>query len=82
MIFGLKAGLSIGGALGAAILAYYHYNPDLAQQPTSAIHGIKLCISIYASIPFLLGIACLYIWYHIDKKTELQIESELKERRK
>lgn len=81
MIFGLKAGLSIGGALGAALLAYYHYDPDLAQQPESAVYGIKLCISIYASLPFLLGIAALYIWYHIDKNTELQIENDLKERR-
>ena len=80
MIFGLKAGLSIGGALVAGILASYDYNTDLVSQAANTINGIKLSISIFPSIAFLLGIACLF-FYKINKRMELQIESDLKERR-
>ena len=80
MIFGLKAGLSIGGALVAGILASHNYNTDLISQATSTTNGIKLSISIYPSISFLIGIVCLFN-YKINKKMELQIESDLKQRR-
>lgn len=80
MIFGLKAGLSIGGALVAGILASYDYNTDLVSQAANTINGIKLSISVFPAITFLLGITCLF-FYKINKRMELQIESDLKERR-
>jgi len=81
MLVGLKAGLSIGGSLLAGILAFYHYDASLAVQSMETIGGIKAAISIYASIPFFLAVACLCL-YSINKKTETQIETELNERRK
>ena len=81
MIFGLKIGLSVGGALGAAILAKYGYVAELAQQTSSAIAGIKMSVSIYPGVIFILASAILY-WYEIDKKLELKIENDLKSRRK
>ena len=39
-----------------------------------------LSVSVWASIPFLLGVASLGL-YHIRKSVELQIERELGERR-
>jgi Na+/melibiose symporter-like transporter len=80
MIFGLKAGLSIGGATVAGILATYNYDADLAVQASDTINGIKLSVSIYCSSPFLLGVAALFL-YEINKKMELKIESDLGERR-
>lgn len=80
MMVGLKGGLSIGSALVASILGAYEYNPDLITQSPKAIHGIKMLISIYPAIPFLIGIGLLF-FYEINKKMELQIESELKQRR-
>jgi Na+/melibiose symporter-like transporter len=80
MIFGLKAGLSIGGALVAALLSTYGYDAALAVQAPETANGILLSVSVWASIPFLLGVASLML-YDIRKTTELQIERELGERR-
>lgn len=80
MIFGLKAGLSIGSALVAGVLALTGYDPGMAEQTPESANGIKLAVSLYASIPFLIAVASLF-FYEIDKKMEVQIESDLKERR-
>ena len=42
--------------------------------------GIRLTVSLYASIPFLLAVALLFL-YEIDKRTETRIERELDARR-
>nr|WP_320117417.1 MFS transporter [uncultured Marinifilum sp.] len=81
MIFGLKAGLSIGGALVAGILAIYGYNEQLLSQSAETIGGIKLAMSVLPSLTFCVSVACLF-FYDIDKKKELQIEKELILRRK
>lgn len=80
MIFGLKLGLSIGGALVAGILAQVGYDAQLAAQTPETIHGIKLSVSLYAAIPFLLGVGCVCL-YEINKHQESLIERELNERR-
>jgi len=80
MIFGLKAGLSIGGALVAALLSAYGYDAALAVQSGQVADGVRLTVSVYAAIPFLLAVCCLAA-YDIRKNTELQIERELGERR-
>ncbi len=80
MIFGLKIGLSIGGALIGWILKIYNYDADLAVQNQDAIQGIKLSVSVFPGIIFILGVACLF-FYGINKNMETQIESELNLRR-
>lgn len=80
MMVGLKAGLSIGGALTSYFLGVFNYVPNSITQPESAINGIKLLVSIFPGIPFLLG-ACLLFFYEINKKMEVKIESDLKIRR-
>lgn len=80
MMVGLKAGLSIGGSLTTWFLSYFNYTPNSITQQDSAINGIKLLVSIYPAIPFLIGVGLLF-FYKINKKMELEIESELKERR-
>jgi len=80
MIFGLKVGLSIGGALGAFLLSRYGYVAEAANQAQSAIDGIKLSVSVYPGL-FFIASAGLVCFYMIDKKMEVQLESELKERR-
>jgi sugar (glycoside-pentoside-hexuronide) transporter len=87
MMVGLKGGLSIGSALVAWILGLYGYITKEAAvagvatvQPESAIQGTRLLVSIYPAIPFLIGVGLLF-FYEINKKMELQIETELKERR-
>jgi Na+/melibiose symporter-like transporter len=80
MLCGLKGGLAVGGALVAGILAYYGYDPDLAEQAPGTVDGIRLSVSIYCSIPFLVGVALLFL-YEIGKPMESQIERELAARR-
>jgi glycoside/pentoside/hexuronide:cation symporter, GPH family len=80
MIFGLKVGLSIGGAFGAALLARYGYTADIPQQTELAITGIKMSVSIYPGIVFLVS-GVILLNYFIDKKMETQIEKDLKTRR-
>ena len=81
MIFGLKAGLSIGGSLVAGILGAYGYDESLAVQSPEVIQGIKMLMSVYPTATFMVSVACLF-FYAIDKKMEVVIESELNERRK
>ena len=80
MMVGLKGGLSIGSALVASILASYGYDASLPEQTASAITGTKMLVSIFPAIPFLIGVGLLFL-YEINKKMEVQIEAELKERR-
>lgn len=81
MIFGLKAGLSIGGALVAGILAMYGYDEELVTQAAATVSGIKLSVSLFPTITFMVSVACLF-FYEINKKMEVQIEKDLSERRK
>ena len=70
----------MGGALVAGILAFYGYDAAIPQQSAAVTGGIRLAISVYASIPFLLGTALLAL-YEIDKALETRIEHELGTRR-
>ena len=88
MMVGLKAGLSIGSALVAWILGLYGYivkesgmAVQTVVQPETVAKGAKMLVSIYPSIPFLLGVGLLF-FYVIDKKMEVKIEAELNARRR
>ena len=88
MMVGLKAGLSIGGALVTWILGLYGYiaiEGSVAGQeiiqPGSVSDGARMLVSVFPSIPFLIGVGLLF-FYAIDKKMEVKIEEDLKTRRK
>ncbi|HEY5369055.1 MAG TPA: MFS transporter [Hanamia sp.] len=80
MMVGLKAGLSIGEALLTWILGAYKYVPNSTTQSAEAVHGTQMLVSVFPSIPFFIGAALLF-FYKINKKMEVQIESDLIERR-
>jgi Na+/melibiose symporter-like transporter len=80
MILGLKIGLSLGGGLGAFILSKYGYVADAAQQTPGAINGIKMSVSVYPGLIFIIGSALLF-WYAISRQMEVTIEADLKSRR-
>jgi sugar (glycoside-pentoside-hexuronide) transporter len=84
IVFGLKAGLGFGGAIGSSLLAAYGYvspvNGASQAQSAHALDGIRLTSSLWASIPFFFGVACLF-FYSIDKRREIQITGELNARR-
>ena len=91
MMVGLKGGLSIGSAILTWILGAYGYitkeaadaagiASDMTIQPKSAIEGTRMLVSIFPSIPFLIGCGLLF-FYAINKGMEIQIETELEQRR-
>ncbi len=80
ILFALKAGLSLGGALSAWVIAAYGYVPNVAQTQR-ALLGIRLGASIYPAATLALGIVCLAI-YPIGKALNIRIQDELTERRK
>lgn len=79
ILFALKAGLSLGGALSAWVLNAYGYIPNVAQTEL-ALSGIRLGASIYPAIALVFGLVCLGI-YPIGKKLNVRIQDELVERR-
>ncbi len=80
MIFGLKVGLSVGGALSAWLLGVFGYDVNAPVQTVAAVNGIKLMVSVIPGIIFIAG-ASLLFGYSISKKMEVEIEKDLKERR-
>jgi Na+/melibiose symporter-like transporter len=80
IMFALKAGLSLGGAIAGWLLSGYGYRANMAQT-ASSLRGIRMTISIFPAIFFLIVIACL-LCYKIDKKTNIEIQDELAERRR
>ncbi len=80
MAFGLKVGLAVGGAMVAGVLNIFDYNILLETQSAQAIQGIKLSVSLFPTITFMIAVACLF-FYEINKKTEVEIEEELRIRR-
>lgn len=80
ILFALKAGLSLGGALSAWIVNAYGYVPNAAQTDT-ALLGIRLGASVYPAAMLGLGLVCLVV-YPIGKVLNLRIQEELAERRR
>jgi Na+/melibiose symporter-like transporter len=80
ILFALKAGLSLGGALSAWVIDAYGYVPNVAQTER-ALLGIRLGASVYPAIALGLVIVCLVI-YPIGKALNLRIQDELAERRR
>jgi Na+/melibiose symporter-like transporter len=79
-LFALKAGLSLGGALGLWLLSGYGYQANAAQS-SQALQGIRMTISVYPAIFFVIVVVCLF-FYKINKQLNIQIQDELAERRK
>jgi glycoside/pentoside/hexuronide:cation symporter, GPH family len=80
VLFALKAGLSLGGAIGLWILSGFGYQPNTIQTP-GALLGIRMSISVFPAICLGIVIVCL-IFYTLGRKMNLQIQNELAERRK
>jgi glycoside/pentoside/hexuronide:cation symporter, GPH family len=87
MMVGLKAGLSIGGALVSWVIGLYGYvTKDMVAegqaivQPETVAEGAKMLVSVFASIPFLIAVVLLF-FYKINKKMEVEIEQDLITRR-
>ncbi len=79
IVFALKAGLGVGGALGGYVLAAYGYVPN-AVQSGQALDGIRLMMSWFPALGFAICVVCL-LFYKIDLRLENQLSTELAQRR-
>ena len=79
IVFALKAGLGLGGAICGWFLSMYGYVPN-AVQSGEALLGIRMTASIYPAITFLIGVIALS-FYGISRTLNVQIQNELAERR-
>ncbi len=80
ILFGLKTGLSLGGAMAGWLLSAFGYQANAVQTPR-ALEGIRMTISVFPAIFFGIVIACL-VCYKIGKGLNIQIQDELAERRR
>ena len=81
VVFALKAGLGIGGAILGFLLSGFGYVSGAGiAQSESAIHGIVLSSSIIPAVTFFIGVIALY-FYPITKKYNEEMQAELTERR-
>lgn len=80
ILFALKAGLGLGGAVAGWVMAAHGYVANAVQTP-EALLGIRLGATFYPAIAMLLCLVCLAL-YPITKRLNIQIQDELTERRK
>lgn len=82
VVFALKAGLGIGGAILGFLLSGFGYVSGAGTAQTeSAIHGIILSSSLIPAATFFIGVIALYS-YPITKAYNEEMQAELTERRK
>ncbi len=80
ILFALKAGLSLGGALTGWLLGAYGYVANVTQAPR-ALLGIRLTASVYPAV-FLAIVVASLLFYRIGKDLNLKIQDGLAERRR
>jgi GPH family glycoside/pentoside/hexuronide:cation symporter len=78
-VFALKLGLSVGGALSGWLLTEYGYVANAEQTP-QALEGIRLMMSLFPAMAFVIGAAILWS-YEIDLSAERSLGGELAARR-
>lgn len=80
IVFALKAGLGVGGAICGAIIDSFGFIPN-TDQVSSAIFGIKLTSSLIPAITFTIGVISL-LFYPINSSLNIKLQKDLEERRK
>lgn len=79
IVFALKAGLGIGGAICGSIIDSFGFVPNAVQSAT-AIVGIRLTASVIPAVTFSIGVIALF-FYPITKSLNEKLQAELAERR-
>jgi GPH family glycoside/pentoside/hexuronide:cation symporter len=80
IMFAIKMGVAIGGFLALFLLGLYGYEKQATITPDVA-NGIKILFSIIPAC-FILVCGIMFFFYPINDKLLVQIEFDLKERKK
>ena len=75
IVFFIKLGLAMGGAIAGWLLAYYGYQADVQQTPET-LHGLLLSFTIFPAIGSLI-VAFVMRWYTLDNAKLEQIQKEI-----
>ena len=76
IVFFIKMGVALGGALSGWLLAYYGYQANTEQTP-EALNGIVMSFTIYSAIGSVL-VAFVMRWYTLDNNKLEQIQQEIR----
>ncbi len=80
IVFALKAGLGLGGAVCGWVLGAAGFDPSAAAQSSAAQAAIRLSVSLIPAA--LFGVGCIaLLFYPISRRVEAQMQAELDERR-
>jgi GPH family glycoside/pentoside/hexuronide:cation symporter len=79
-LFALKLGVALGGALLAGLLAFHGYVRGV-EQTAGGLLGVKLVMSLYPTVPALIG-AAIMLFYPLTNKMMVDIEKDLNDRRR
>jgi GPH family glycoside/pentoside/hexuronide:cation symporter len=77
VVFFIKLGVAIGGALAGWLLAYYGYQADIEQTETTQ-NGILLSFTVFPAFGSIL-VAYVMRWYTLDNKKVATIHQELQQ---
>ena len=80
IVFALKAGLGLGGYIGALILGYYGFEGGDSITEES-LRGIRVTAALFPAVLFV-GAGSIMMLYPITKELNLRIGDELAERRR
>ncbi len=75
IVFFIKMGLAMGGAIAGWLLAYYGYQADVTQSEET-LNGLLLSFSIFPAIGSLI-VAFVMRWYTLDNEKVEQIQNEI-----
>lgn len=75
VVFFIKLGLALGGAVASWLLAYYGYQADSAQTPDT-LHGILLSFTVFPAV-FSLLVAWAMRWYILNNDEMARIQQAL-----
>ncbi|MGB4413552.1 MAG: MFS transporter [Paludibacter sp.] len=79
IVFALKAGLGVGGAICGVIIDAFGFIPNTTQSANSIV-GIKLTSSLIPAFTFAIGVVALF-FYPISKALNEKVQAELSSRR-
>ena len=80
ILFALKTGLSLGGAIAGWLLSGYGYRANTTQTE-HALMGIRLTASVYPALFLAVVVVCL-VFYRITRSVSEQMSAELEQRRR
>jgi glycoside/pentoside/hexuronide:cation symporter, GPH family len=80
IVFALKAGLGVGGAICGIIVESFGFVAN-TDQSASSLFGIRLTSSIIPAVTFAIATLALF-FYPITKRLNFRMQAELNERRK